>query len=84
MPTVDEMLGGTPDPPPIPAVLLTAASRMPWRKLAQLSLSLPGHFQCGAHARVDLRGRRVPEHGILEIFGRHPPPAITAGSHSNS
>ena len=32
MPTVDEMLGGTPDPPPIPAVLFTAASRMPWRK----------------------------------------------------
>jgi hypothetical protein len=44
MPTVDEMLSGTPDPPPIPAVLFTAASRMPWRKLAQLSLSLPGHF----------------------------------------
>jgi hypothetical protein len=33
-----------------------------------------GAFQCGAHARVDLPGRRVPEHGILEIFGRHPPP----------
>jgi hypothetical protein len=29
-----------------------------------------GAFLCGAHARVDLPGRRVPEHGILEIFGQ--------------